>query len=132
MPMWGLYSVLLKRTPPELRGIAFAFSVAAIGVALLIPLYAIAVWQQPLRRPSAPEVAAILYIAVAASVLAFLAWNRGVTIVGANAAGFTIPLLPAFGTALAIVFLGEAFQGFHAVGFITIVAGVVLATYRGR
>jgi len=68
----------------------------------------------------------------AASVLAFLAWNRGVTVVGANAAGFTLPLLPAFGTVLAIVFLGEAFQGFHAAGFLTIVAGVVLATDRGR
>jgi drug/metabolite transporter (DMT)-like permease len=29
-----------------------------------------------------------------------------------------------------MVFLGEALQGFHAAGFITIVAGVVLATYR--
>ncbi len=50
--------------------------------------------------------------------------------VGANAAGFTLPLLPAFGTALAIVFLGEALQAFHAAGFVIIVAGVVLATYR--
>lgn len=130
MPMWGLYSVLLKRAPPGLRGVAFAFSIAAIGVTLLVPLYAIDIWGGPLRWPSTPEVAAILYIGIAASVLAFLAWNRGVTVVGANAAGFTLPLLPAFGTVLAILFLGEAFQGFHALGFITIVAGVLLATYR--
>jgi drug/metabolite transporter (DMT)-like permease len=63
-------------------------------------------------------------------VLAFLAWNRGVAVVGANAAGFTLPLLPAFGTALAILFLGEVFQPFHAAGFVIIVAGVALATYR--
>ena len=130
MPMWGLYSVLLKRTPPELRGVAFAFTIAAIGVAMLLPLYVIDVWGEPLRRPSAPEVGAVLYIAVAASVVAFIAWKRGVAVVGANAAGFTLPLLPAFGTALAIIFLGEAFQPFHAAGFVTIVIGVVLATYR--
>jgi drug/metabolite transporter (DMT)-like permease len=130
MPMWGLYSVLLKRSPPELRGIAFAFTIAAVGVALLVPLYAIDIWGEPLRQPSVPEIGAVLYIGIAASVLAFLAWNRGVTVVGANAAGFTMPLLPAFGTVLAIVFLGEAFQDFHAVDFITIVAGVLLATYR--
>lgn len=130
MPMWGLYSVLLKRAPVALRGIAFAFSVAAIGVAMLFPLYVIDAGAESFRRLSATEVGAILYIAVAASVLAFLAWNRGVAIVGANAAGFTLPLLPAFGTALAILFLGEALQGFHAAGFIIIVAGVVLATYR--
>ncbi|MFN2646831.1 MAG: DMT family transporter [Burkholderiales bacterium] len=132
MPMWGLYSVLLKRSPPELRGIAFAFTIAAIGVTMLLPLYAISVHAEPFRRPSTADVAAILYIAIAASVLAFLAWNRGVALVGANAAGFTLPLLPAFGTVLAILFLGEAFQIFHAVGFITIVAGVALATYRVR
>lgn len=130
MPMWGVYSVLLKRTPAELRGIAFAFSIAAIGVAMLFPLYVIDAWGEPFHHPSAAQVGAILYIAIAASVLAFLAWNRGVALVGANAAGFTLPLLPAFGTALAILFLGEALQGFHAAGFFIIVAGVVLATYR--
>jgi len=130
MPMWGLYSVLLKRAPAELRGVAFAFTIAAIGVALLVPLYAIDVWSEPLRWPTWAEVGVVLYIGIAASVLAFIAWNRGVVVVGANAAGFTLPLLPAFGTALAIAFLGEVFQAFHAVGFVTIVIGVVLATYR--
>ena len=130
MPMWGLYSVLLKRLPAELRGTALAFTIAAIGVAMLAPLYALDSARGPWRRPSAAEVGAVLYIAVAASVLAFMAWNRGVALVGANAAGFTLPLLPAFGTVLAIIFLGEAFRGFHAAAFIIIVTGVVLATYR--
>jgi drug/metabolite transporter (DMT)-like permease len=130
MPLWGIYSVLLRRAPRELLGMGLAFTIAAIGVAMLLPLYAVDAVGAPLRWPSAAEIGAVLYIAVAASVIAFLAWNRGVAIVGANAAGFTLPLLPAFGTALAMLFLGEAFQGFHAVGFITIVAGVLLATYR--
>ena len=67
---------------------------------------------------------------IAASVIAFIGWNRGVELVGANAAGFTLHLLPAFGTLLAIAFLDEAFRGFHAVGVATILAGVLLATYR--
>ena len=130
MPMWGLYSVLLKRAPAELRGTGFAFTIAAIGVAMLLPLYLLDAARGPWRAPSAAEALAVLYIAVAASVAAFLAWNRGVAVVGANAAGFTLPLLPAFGALLAMIFLGEAFQGFHAAGFITIVAGVALATSR--
>jgi len=51
-----------------------------------------------------------------------------VEVVGANAAGFTIHLLPAFGTVLAILFLGETFAAFHAAGIVTILAGVLLAT----
>src|SRR6266480_4194577 len=80
--------------------------------------------------PSAREAAGVLYIGLAASVAAFICWNRGVAIVGANAAGFTLHLLPAFGTALAMLLLGEAFHAYHAAGFATILAGVVLATRR--
>jgi drug/metabolite transporter (DMT)-like permease len=57
-------------------------------------------------------------------------WNRGVSVVGANAAGFTLYLLPTFTTLLAIAFLGEAFGAFHAFGVATIVAGVILATRK--
>jgi drug/metabolite transporter (DMT)-like permease len=53
-----------------------------------------------------------------------------VAAVGANAAGVTLHLLPAFGTLLAIAFLGEAFAAFHAVGFLLILGGVFLATRR--
>jgi drug/metabolite transporter (DMT)-like permease len=53
-----------------------------------------------------------------------------VAVVGANAAGITIHLLPAFGTLLAILALGESFAPFHAVGIATIFAGVVVATRK--
>ena len=65
-------------------------------------------------------------------MLALICWNRGVATVGANAAGFTIHLLPAFGTLLAILLLGESFQAFHAAGIATILAGVLLATLASK
>jgi drug/metabolite transporter (DMT)-like permease len=130
MPVWGLYSVLLKRRPPELGGYAFLFVIAAAGVAMLAPFYALGAMAAPPRWPTPGEALGLLYIAVGASVLAFAFWNRGVAQVGANAAGFTLHLLPAFGTLLAIVFLGESFALFHAVAFATILCGVFLATRR--
>ncbi len=132
MPLWGIYSVMVKRCPPELRGLSLTFVLSCIGVAILVPLYFAVAPRGPLRLPSATEASAVLYVALAASVAAFLCWNRGVEVVGANAAGFTLPLLPAFGTVLAMIFLGESFRAFHAAGFATILAGVVLATYRSR
>jgi len=130
MPVWGIYSVLVKRCPPELRGAALTFILGVIGVAILLPLYFAVAPRGPVRWPSPGEAGAVLYVAIAASVLAFLCWNRGVAVVGANAAGFTLPLLPAFGTLLAIMALGEAFRGYHAAGFVTILAGVLLASWR--
>jgi drug/metabolite transporter (DMT)-like permease len=128
--IWGAYSVLLKRRPPELGGLHFLFVISAAGVLFLAPVFAFQALQAPPRLPTLPEALAVLYVGLAASVAAYLFWNRGTAIVGANAAGFTLYLLPTFGTVLAIAFLGETFGVFHAVGTATIVAGIVLATFR--
>jgi drug/metabolite transporter (DMT)-like permease len=130
MPVWGIYSVLLKRRPHELGGLPFLFVIAVAGVLMMAPAAAIVALQAPLELPTAAEALGVLYIGLFASVVAFTCWNRGVAAVGANAAGFTIHLVPAFGTVLAIVFLGETFAGFHAAGIATIVAGVLLAAFR--
>src|SRR5258705_2582113 len=128
MPVWRVYSVLLKRRPPELDGIAFLFVISLVGTAMILPAFALEAWASPPRWPGPAGVAAVLYVGLAASVAAFICWNRGVAIVGANAAGFTLHLLPAFGTLLAIAFLGESFHPYHAAGIATILAGVAVAT----
>jgi drug/metabolite transporter (DMT)-like permease len=128
--IWGVYSVLLKRRPSGLGGVHFLFVLSAAGVAFLAPAFALQVLASPPRLPSASEAAGVLYMGLAASVGAFLFWNRAVVVVGPNAAGFTLYLLPTFATLLAIAFLGETFGAFHAVGIATILAGVILATRR--
>jgi len=128
MPVWGIYSVLLKRRPPEIGGVVFLFLISVAGVMLLAPAFALEALYTPPRWPTAGEAAAVLYVAAAASVGAFICWNRGVAVLGANAAGITLHLLPAFGTVLAMVFLGEAFHAFHAAGVTTILVGVIVAT----
>jgi drug/metabolite transporter (DMT)-like permease len=132
MPVWGVYSVLLKRRPPQLGGLEFLFVISLAGVLMLLPAALIAGLYAPMHLPTAPEALGVLYMAVFASVLAYVCWNRGVAAIGANAAGFTVHLLPAFGTILAILFLGEAFAAFHAAGIATILAGVLLATHGVR
>ena len=130
MPVWGIYSVHLKRRPAELGGLPFLFVISLAGVVMLLPFTSLAAAQRPLAFPTAAEALGVLYMGLMASVVAFICWNRGVAAIGANAAGFTVHLLPAFGTLLAIAFLGETFAPFHAAGIATILAGVLLATLR--
>jgi drug/metabolite transporter (DMT)-like permease len=132
MPVWGIYSVLLKRRPPALDGVSLLFAISLAGLALLAPGFAFQALHTPPRWPTPAEAAGVLYVGLAASVGAYICWNRGVAVVGANAAGFTVHLLPAFGTALAMLFLGEAFRLFHAAGFAAILLGVVVATRPRR
>jgi len=54
-----------------------------------------------------PSYAAVAYTAVLPSLAAYLFFNRGVELIGAARAGQSLRLLPAFGAALAVIFLGE-------------------------
>ncbi|MFL6567289.1 MAG: DMT family transporter [Burkholderiales bacterium] len=128
--IWGVYSVLLKRRPPGLGGVHFLFVISLAGVVFLAPAFALEALRSPPRLPSAAQAIGVIYMGLAASVGAFLFWNRAVVVVGANAAGFTLYLLPTFATLLAIAFLGESFGAFHAAGIATILAGVILGTRR--
>jgi drug/metabolite transporter (DMT)-like permease len=71
--------------------------------------------------------ASVLYVAIFASVLSYWLWNEGVARLGANRAGVFLHLMPAFGSLLAVAFLGESFRWFHAAGLALILAGVFLA-----
>ena len=132
MAMWGIYSVLLKRRPPELGGVLLLFVVSVAGLALMLPLFIWDVSRVAPAMPSAAVVGAVFYTALAASVGSFICWNKGVEVVGANGAGVTMHLLPAFATLLAILLLGETFQLFHAAGIATILIGVVVASRAAR
>jgi drug/metabolite transporter (DMT)-like permease len=128
MPFWGIYSVLLKRRPKGLDGLPLLWVLSIVGLVLLLPFYAAETVFDRAPRLTWGSAGTVLYLGIFASVIAYSCWNEGVVRVGANRAGFMIHLLPVFGTVLAIVFLGETFHFFHAVGIATILVGVFVAT----
>ena len=70
------------------------------------------------------------YIAVFPSFIAYLFFNRGIELIGAARAGQSWHLMPVFGSILAVLFLGERFHVYHAIGIAMIAAGIVLASIR--
>ncbi len=62
------------------------------------------------------------YIAVFPSFIAYLFFNRGIELIGAGRAGQSWHLMPVFGSVLAVLFLGETFYAYHAIG-IAMIAG---------
>lgn len=77
-----------------------------------------------------PSVLTIIYVALFASVLAFIFWNRAVRMVGANKAGPFIHLMPFFSAILAMVFLGEKLYFYHIEGMVLIFGGILMTTFR--
>lgn len=124
---YALYSVLLKRRP-QVHPLSLVAVTFALGTAMLVPPY---LWEhltvEPLR-PGTAALAAIAYVAVFPSLVAYLCFNRAVELIGANRAGQYLHLMPVFGTLLAALFLGEMLRGYHLAGIALIGAGIWLAT----
>jgi drug/metabolite transporter (DMT)-like permease len=72
----------------------------------------------------------LFYVAVFPSTLAYLCFNRGVHLIGANRAAAFFHVVPVFGAAMAIVFLGEQPRLFHVTGFALVLAGVFVASRK--
>jgi len=132
MPIWGLYAVILKRRPMALSGLEFIFVTALFGLASLLPFLVAEGMLVGLPTINATSLAGIGYVAVFASLLAYICYNQGVHAVGAHVAGFMNPLLPAFATILAILLLGEQFRLFHLVGFALLLGGMALSMIGKR
>lgn len=129
MLSWALYTVCLRWRPRELSSTAFTGSLIAIGVLVLLPIFAWDYGTGQRTQWSAVTVSAIVYWAVFPSVLAYFFWNAAVARVGAERAGTFLYLMPVFGAALAWVFLGEALLWYHYAGAALIFSGLFIATH---
>ena len=101
-----------------------------IGAAVNTPFFA---WEHLFIRQlqfDAQTLGAIGYVSVFPSVLAYIFFNRGVELIGANRAGIYLHLVPLFGAILAITLLGEQPKMYHFIGIALILAGVALAARK--
>lgn len=127
--VYALYAALL-RLRPNVHPLSFLVASFVIGGGLLLPFYAAETLYghpMPLTREA---LLAVLYVAVFASAIGYLAFNLSVELLGASIGGLSIYLTPVFGTILAILLLGERPQIYHFAGIGLIAAGILLATRR--
>jgi drug/metabolite transporter (DMT)-like permease len=116
----------------EIDNISLIFLLGIFGSASLAPGYALESFYFQAPRLAWSTVGAALYTGCFASAAAYWCWNRGAELVGANRAGFTTYLMPAFTTVLAVLLLDEKVYVFHLIGIITILFGVWLSTSTRR
>jgi drug/metabolite transporter (DMT)-like permease len=126
MAFWAIYCACL-RLRPNVHAMSFLF-VFSLGSALFVAPFA--AWEYLIGWRLLLEpltVFAVLYAALVTSLLAYVAWNRGVELVGAPRAGSFLHTIPLFAAVLATSLLGEKLYPYHVVGFVLILAGVTLA-----
>ena len=130
MFLWALYTIVLRRRPPELSPLAFLAAMLLLSLPFLLPFY---LWEFTTRGGFAltpASVATLAYYSTFPSIAAYLFWNRGVAQVGPNKAGLFVHLMPLFGALLSVVFLGEKLYGYHVAGAALIFSGLYLTTRK--
>lgn len=123
---YALYTALLRRRP-VVHPMSLLAVTFGLGAALLLPFL---LWETATGRvvPATPTAfAAIAYVAVFPSVLAYFCFNRTVELIGANRTGLSVHLMPVFGILMAVAFLGESPRWYHGAGITLIAAGILLA-----
>jgi drug/metabolite transporter (DMT)-like permease len=131
LAIFALYSVLsLKR--PAIHGLSFVAFTFGCGAACLIPLFIWELSARPLMAINSANLLTLFYVAVFPSTLAYLCFNRGVQLIGANRAAPFFHVVPVFGTVMSIVFLGEHPQVFQFLGFALVLTGVFVASRKPK
>ena len=125
--VYGFYAAYLRKRPP-IHPFSFLTAAMGTGAVFLIPAV---VWEVAGGRIvvlDTESVASFAFVCLFPSLLGYLFLNRGIELIGANRAAPFIHLVPVFGSALAILLLGERFELFHALGYGLVLAGITVAT----
>jgi drug/metabolite transporter (DMT)-like permease len=126
---FGLYSALIPRRPVT-HALSLISFTTCCGALMLLPF---SIWEYSTGATlkfDLISMATLGYAVIFPSTLAYLFFNRGLALIGPNRAAPFFHLVPVFGSAMAILLLGEQFRLFHGVGYALVLAGVVIASRR--
>ncbi|MDE2147067.1 MAG: DMT family transporter [Burkholderiales bacterium] len=142
---WSLYSWLLARPPASLRGeqrptaaqgwdwagFLLVQTVFGLGAAGLFSAGEQALGAAPIRWSWAVA-AALLYVSLGSSIVAYRCWGLGVAEGGPALAAFFSNLTPLFAALLSTLLLGQAPHAYHLAAFALIAGGIAVSRPPGR
>lgn len=128
---YALYAACL-RLKPEIHWLSFLAVTFFLGDLFLTPAVLWEIASGYTLRLDTQTLLTLAYVGVFPSVLAYIFFNRGIELIGANRAGPFFHLIPLIGAILAIAFLGERIEVFHIAGFAAVVAGIALTQTGGK
>ena len=138
---WAFYSWLLARPPAHMQGarrpdwdwagFLLVQTLFGIAAASLFTAGEQLAGAAPIRW-NWGVVAALVYVSLGASIVAYRCWGLGVAQGGPAMAAFFNNLTPLFAALLSALVLGEPPRPFHAVAFALIVGGIVISSRTPR
>lgn len=115
------------RWRPNIHWMGFMWLISASAFVMTIPFAGWELSRVGFSMPGINGWLVLLYVIIFPTLVAQLAFARGVELIGSNRAGLFVNLVPIFGSLLAVLILGEQFRWYHLAGMTLVLAGIALA-----
>lgn len=127
---FAIYNTCVKKKPAGMKPIHFLFITFLMGTLLLLPFF---IWELSKKGGISfdwENSLVILYLGLGTSVIAFLCWNAAIMRLGAARTALFGNLIPVFSTIGAVLILNETLLLAQVLGFVVVVVGVGLGTFK--
>jgi drug/metabolite transporter (DMT)-like permease len=132
MVCFALFSVWQRSFPTDVDRLCLLGAQLAVAVAALLPLLVLEHIGGARAAWGVSALAEMLYVGIAAGLLANLLYMFGIARVGPIRAGMFIHLVPLYGIVMSTVLLGERLHIYHAVGMVAVMAGLACSNLVDR
>ncbi|MCE1237906.1 MAG: DMT family transporter [Hyphomicrobiales bacterium] len=126
---YAIYTVWLEDRP-QVGSLSLFTALVAVALVTSLPLTIGEAATTGTFWPTPKGWIITLLVSIFPSFLAQIFYIRGVELIGPGRAGIFVNLIPVFGAAMAVAFLGEPFGWYQALGLALVSAGIVLAQKR--
>lgn len=128
--LYAGYAVGLRRRP-QVSSLGLFTAIAAAAFIASVPLVLAEAGMGRFQWPTSTGWLIVVMVTLFPSCLAQLCFIRGVELIGPSRAGVFVNLVPVFASFLAVTFLQEPFETFHALALGLVLGGIWLSE-RGK
>jgi drug/metabolite transporter (DMT)-like permease len=125
---YAIYSIGLTRRP-NIAPVSLFTLLAGFAFLASLPLWIIEIQYQGFQSPTPTGWAIVALVTLLPSLVSQLLFIYAVGLVGAGRSGMFVNLVPIFASVMAVLYLGEHFEDFHAISLGLVLCGIFIAEF---
>ncbi|SFM51802.1 Permease of the drug/metabolite transporter (DMT) superfamily [Gracilibacillus orientalis] len=126
MITWAFYSIFIKQHTWKFPTYGALLVMAVVSIIIFIPLMTIEMGQIGSIDWSWEVISGLLYLGIFPSLIALLAYNKGIEAIGPSRASVFLNLIPVFTMIGAVIFLEEQLTWVQVIGSLFVIFGVLI------
>jgi drug/metabolite transporter (DMT)-like permease len=125
---YAIYSIGLTRRP-KIAPLSLFTILAGFAFIASLPLLMIEIQYQGIQTPTITGWVVVALVTLLPSLVSQLLYIHAVGLVGPGRSGMFVNLVPIFASIMAVLYLGEHFENFHAISLVLVLCGILLAEF---